>query len=151
VFVAENNGWSFSSRTEWLFPEARMSRVWRGFDIPVHEMDGNDPEAVTARMDDAVARARAGEGPSVLEGLTYRMDPHIYWDREDYRTPDEAAAWADRDPIARTAARLLALGVDDERLTAVEESVGDELDDAFAAVGDAAAPAWTGTEAGMVR
>jgi TPP-dependent pyruvate/acetoin dehydrogenase alpha subunit len=87
VYIAENNGWSFSSRTEWLFPQGRMSRVWRGFDIPVHEFDGNDPEVVYETVSRAIVRARDGDGPSVLEGLTYRLDPHIWYDKAGYQPP----------------------------------------------------------------
>lgn len=142
VFVAENNGWSFSSRTEWLFPESRMSRVWRGFEIPVEEVDGNDAEAVMRRVDEALGRARAGRGPSVLEGLTYRIDPHIYWDEDRYRSAEEISAWAARDPLARSRARLEELGLSAAELEAVETSAGAELDAAFQAAERAPDPVW---------
>jgi TPP-dependent pyruvate/acetoin dehydrogenase alpha subunit len=140
VFVAENNGWSFTSRTEWLYPEGRMSRVWRGFEIPVREFDGNDAETVYAEVGTAVEAARAGEGPSVLEGLTYRVDPHIWWDDATYQPADEIEQWREQDPVARARRRLEELGVAAAALEAVAEQAGAEVEAAFAAV-DAALPA----------
>ena len=46
VFIAENNGWSFTSRTEWPYPGGRMSSVWEGF-VPTHVVDGNDADQCT--------------------------------------------------------------------------------------------------------
>ena len=109
IYIAEHNGWSVSSRTEWLYPEGRMSRVWRGFDIPVDVIDGNDPEAIFATVSRAVAHARAGAGPTVIEGLTYRIEPHIWTDKAAYQPDAEIAEWrrrdpsrARQDPVART-------------------------------------------------
>ena len=109
VLVAENNGWSISSRTETLYPKGRMSSVWRGFDIPVEVIDGNDAFAVYEACDRAVQRARRGEGPSVIEGLTYRIDPHrpVIDNHLLYRTADEIAEWRMRDPLPRMREALL--------------------------------------------
>jgi pyruvate dehydrogenase E1 component alpha subunit len=107
VLVAENNGFSVSSRTGSLYPRGRMSAVWRGFGIPVAEVDGNDAEEVWSAVSDAVGHAREGRGPAIVEGLTYRVAPHIPGDREaEYREPWEARGWARRDPLAGLAARL---------------------------------------------
>jgi len=145
IYIAENNGWSFSSRTEWLFPEGRMSRVWRGFEIPVEVIDGNDAEAVFAAVSQAVARARAGEGPSVIEALTYRLEPHIWRDRAAYQPADEIAAWRERDPIPRAARRLRELGVSQEEVDAIERSAEDEVKRTFAAVEAAPTATWPET------
>src|SRR5260370_35660709 len=111
IFIAENNGWSVSSRTEWLYPKSRMSGVWRGFEIPVSVVDGNDAEAIYAEVGSAVQRARQGLGPAVIEGLTYRVDPHIWWDDAAYQSPDEIAMWREKDPIRHLEARLIESGV----------------------------------------
>ena len=142
IYLAENNGWSFSSRTEWLFPEGRMSRVWRGFEIPVEVIDGNDAEAVFASVSRAADRARAGEGPSVIEALTYRLEPHIWRDRAGYQPADEIAAWRERDPIPRAARRLAELGVSQSELEAMARSAEDEVERTFAAVEAAPDAAW---------
>jgi TPP-dependent pyruvate/acetoin dehydrogenase alpha subunit len=144
VFVAENNGWSFSSRTDWLYPEGRMAKVWRGFDIPVREIDGNDAEAVIATVGEAVRRARTGEGPSVIEALTYRVSPHIWWDQEDYRDASEVEDWKERDPLPRLRRRLEELGVPAARFAELRAEVHDTLDAAFADLATAAPATWPG-------
>ena len=142
VLVAENNGWSFSSRTDWLYPKGLMSRVWRGFDIPVAEIDGNDCDAVHGAVADAVALARGGGGPSVIEALTYRMDPHIWWDSADYQPADEIALWRTRDPVSRARSRLACLGVPGSVCDAVEAEADTIVEEAFAAVARAEAASW---------
>jgi pyruvate dehydrogenase E1 component alpha subunit len=142
VFVAENNGWSFSSRTEWLFPEGRMSRVWRGFEIPVQVVDGNDLEAVYGEISTAVERARSGQGPSVVEGLTYRLDPHIWWDDAAYQPTQEIEQWRTSDPVARTRERLLATGASVEEVEVTERDAREVVADAFAQVAEARDADW---------
>jgi 2-oxoisovalerate dehydrogenase E1 component len=142
VFIAENNGWSFSSRTEWLFPNGRMSRVWRGFDIPVEEFDGNDPETVYSTVSQALAQARDGEGPSVLEGMTYRLDPHIWFDDAAYQPEDEIKRRRSQDPVTRSRAALLERGVAESRITEVEAMAEKEVAVAFDAAEAAPLATW---------
>jgi TPP-dependent pyruvate/acetoin dehydrogenase alpha subunit len=140
IYIAEHNGWSVSSRTEWLYPEGRMSRVWRGFDIPVDVIDGNDPEAIFATVSRAVAHARAGAGPTVIEGLTYRIEPHIWTDKAAYQPDAEIAEWRQRDPLARAKTRLLELGMRADAITLIETEAQEDVEQAFfglAAVPDA--------------
>ena len=142
IYIAENNGWSVSSRTEWLYPQSRMSRVWRGFEIPVSVIDGNDVEAVYDAVSTAVERARGGFGPSVIEGMTYRVDPHIWWDDAAYQSPDEIAMWREKDPIHQFESRLLEIGVPKDQLERTDEDSRREVDEVFAAVESAKSPAW---------
>jgi TPP-dependent pyruvate/acetoin dehydrogenase alpha subunit len=141
VFVAENNGWSFTSRTEWLFPSSQMSDVWRGF-VPVEVVDGNDTDAVWNAVSSAVERARAGAGPAVVEGMTYRVDPHIWFDQADYQPAAEIAQWRERDPVARSRTRLAELGVDDPTVDAVRARAEQEVASAFAAVSASEDATW---------
>lgn len=107
VLVAENNGYSISSRTDQLYPGGRMSAVWRGFGIPVREVDGNDAEAVWMTVADAARHARAGQGPTVVEGITYRVPPHIPGDVDtSYREAWQVEKWRRRDPVELYAAVL---------------------------------------------
>ncbi len=69
-------------------------------------MDGNDPLAVLDAVGTAAERARQGEGPTLIEGLTYRWKGHSKSDRQLYRTRDEVKAWQAKDPIPRFAALL---------------------------------------------
>jgi TPP-dependent pyruvate/acetoin dehydrogenase alpha subunit len=142
IYVAENNGWSFSTRTEWLYPEGRMSRVWRGFEIPVEVIDGNDAEEVFETVSRAVARARAGQGPSVIEALTYRIEPHIWRDKAAYQPADEITSWRQRDPITRAARRLLEFGMNQNEIDAIACWAEDELQRTIAVVEAAPDAAW---------
>jgi TPP-dependent pyruvate/acetoin dehydrogenase alpha subunit len=142
VYIAENNGWSVQSRTEWLYPGGRMTRAWRGFDIPVEEFDGNDAVTVHDTVAAAVARARAGDGPSVLEGITFRMAPHIWWDDASYVPEEELERWRERDPLRLAAERLRALGVGSDELAAAEGAAREEVEAAFAAVDAAPDATW---------
>jgi pyruvate dehydrogenase E1 component alpha subunit len=87
--------------------------------VPGSVVDGNDLFAVHVVMADAVARARAGEGPTLVEALTYRLGAHNTADDPSrYRDADEVVRWADRDPIARVQAYLSRKGRWDESAAA---------------------------------
>lgn len=142
ILIAENNGWSVASRTEWLYPQGRMSNVWRGFDIPVEVIDGNDPETVYDASARAIERARRGDGPTVLEGLTYRIDPHSYKDKAAYQPKEEIELWRKKDPIARARDRLVALGISSPRLAEIEEAARDQVDGALLTAHQAPPATW---------
>lgn len=101
VFFAQNNQWAIS------VPFSVQSRVplalrSRGWGIPSARIDGNDALASLAATRMALDRARAGEGPFFIEAVTYRSGPHTTSDDPTrYRTSDEEARWAERDPILR--------------------------------------------------
>jgi pyruvate dehydrogenase E1 component alpha subunit len=114
VLVAENNGFSVSTRTEDMFPGGRIMGVWKGFDIPVVTVDGNDAAAVYQEVAAAVAGARSGGGPAIVEGLTYRIDPHIpiVDDPTRYRSGAEETRWRERDPLPAYRAALTDGGIE---------------------------------------
>ncbi|HZU55265.1 MAG TPA: thiamine pyrophosphate-dependent dehydrogenase E1 component subunit alpha [Actinocrinis sp.] len=108
VFVCENNGFATSTRTEDAVAGTITGRG-AAFGIPAHTVDGMDPEAVYAAAAEAVSRARAGGGPSLLECVTYRVDAHHtfeYAARPRYRSADEVQAARARDPLEIQGARL---------------------------------------------
>ena len=112
IYLAENNGFSVSSRTEEVYAPGNMSDMWRGFDIPVLRFDGNDMFAVAEAVENAVSRAREGKGPSVLEGITYRISEHIpFEDHYAYREEAEIEEWREKDPIARAQKSLIGMGI----------------------------------------
>ena len=84
-------------------------------------VDGNDVDAVYEVAVRAYERARAGEGPSLIEALTYRHGGHSRADPAKYRPDDEVAAWLKRDPIPRYRDRLMEAGAGAERLDQIEE------------------------------
>ena len=132
VFFCENNGYAEFSPTATQHG-APLARRAAGYGLPFVAVDGNDVVATAAAMTEAVAAARSGRGPTVIEATTYRWHGHYEGDPERYRTPEEVAEWEARDPIGRHEALLRRLGADDDRLKAVAAVVAAELDEAVAA------------------
>ena len=129
VFFCQNNHWAISEPVR-VQSTVELAERAGGFGIPSLRVDGNDVLAVAAAMTVALARARAGEGPTFIEAVTYRMGPHTTADDPTrYRDADELAAWGARDPIARLAAHLRDLGALD---AAVEARIAAESDAAAA-------------------
>ena len=123
VFVCENNQYMeytpIGAVTAVARPAADRASAYGLDDIVV---DGNDVEAVYDVATTAIARARAGDGPSLIEALTYRHGGHSRADPGTYRPDDEVAAWKARDPIPAFRARLEASGVEAGALDAIDEA-----------------------------
>jgi pyruvate dehydrogenase E1 component alpha subunit len=85
------------------------------YSIPGVTVDGNDFSAVTEAVDTAVARARAGEGPTLVENLTYRWRGHSKSDRNRYRTKEEISEWMELDPIRQMIELLVSHKIISER------------------------------------
>jgi pyruvate dehydrogenase E1 component alpha subunit len=124
VFVCENNRYMEYTPIEAVTavprPAADRAAAYGLDDIVV---DGNDVEAVYEVAGAAIARARAGDGPSLIEALTYRHGGHSRADPGKYRPDDEVAAWKARDPIPAFRARLESAGVDAAALDAIDAEV----------------------------
>jgi pyruvate dehydrogenase E1 component alpha subunit len=122
VFVCENNQYmeytAIGAVTAVARPAADRASAYGLEPIVV---DGNDVEAVFEVASHAIARARAGDGPSLVEAVTYRHGGHSRADPGKYRPDDEVEAWMARDPIPAQRSRLLAAGVDEATLDAVDE------------------------------
>jgi pyruvate dehydrogenase E1 component alpha subunit len=114
VFVCENNKYGMSTSVERSTAVARISERASGYSMPGVTVDGNDFSAVAEAVHQAVARARAGEGPSLVENLTYRWRGHSKSDRNRYRTKEEIEEWMAGDPIQRFQKELIAHGILDE-------------------------------------
>jgi pyruvate dehydrogenase E1 component alpha subunit len=107
VFVCENNKYGMSTSTERSTAVKNIAERAAAYAMPGVTVDGNDFSAVIEAVDAAVARARAGEGPSLVENLTYRWRGHSKSDRNRYRTKDEINEWMGRDPIPTMAKMLM--------------------------------------------
>lgn len=108
VFVCENNGYATTLTVEAGVAGSIPGRA-DAFGMPARTVDGQDPEAVHAVAAEAVDRARAGGGPSLVECTTYRFDAHHTFEhrtRVSYRSVDEVAAGMARDPVDLQGARL---------------------------------------------
>jgi len=121
VFVCENNRYMeytpISSVTAVPRPAADRASAYGLEPIVV---DGNDPDAMYATAQTAISRARDGDGPSLIEALTYRHGGHSRADPGKYRPDEEVKAWLARDPLPAYRARLLERGTDEAALAAIE-------------------------------
>jgi pyruvate dehydrogenase E1 component subunit alpha len=102
VFLCRNNGWALSCPTERQTGSETFAEKGIAYGIPSVRVDGNDILAVVKVTSDAVARAARGEGPTLIEALTYRMSAHSTDDdSRAYRSEGGLEAWKELDPLAR--------------------------------------------------
>ena len=99
IFVCENNGYAMGTSVERTTIQTDIYKLGLPYGIPSQAVDGMDPAAVHVAMDEAVQRARRGEGPTFLEMRTYRYKGHSMSDPQKYRTKEEVAEWMEQDPI----------------------------------------------------
>lgn len=131
VFVCENNKYGMSMSTERSTAVPRIAQRAQAYSMPGVTVDGNDFKAVAEAAETAMARARAGQGPTLIENLTYRHRGHSKSDRNRYRTKEEIEQWISEDPIGRFEAELQQLGVIDAAgIAALVESVRIEVEQA---------------------
>ncbi|MEN4100254.1 MAG: thiamine pyrophosphate-dependent dehydrogenase E1 component subunit alpha, partial [Anaerolineaceae bacterium] len=114
VFLIENNQYGMSMAIDRSANVERLSMRACSYNIPGITVDGNDVLSLYDVLLPAVESARRGEGPSLIEAVTYRWRGHSKSDRQLYRTRDELKEWQARDPIPRFAAHLVAAGFLDE-------------------------------------
>ncbi len=141
VFVCENNGWASTTRSQEALAQPHVATRAAAFGMRTAEVDGNDVFAVHAAAADAVARARRGEGPTLIEARTFRLRGHYVGDPTSYYDKDELAAWTAQDPLELAALRLTAAGMlaDSARLE-IDRLAGEEIDAAVDAARDAPEP-----------
>ena len=107
IFCVENNQFASTTRTSYACSVEEISTRAAGYNMPGVSVDANDILAVRKAATKAVARARKGEGPTLLENKTYRIKGHFEGDPQKYRNKDEIASWQDKlDPINRFAKAL---------------------------------------------
>jgi acetoin:2,6-dichlorophenolindophenol oxidoreductase subunit alpha len=133
VFVCENNLYASHMALFERRAADNLHQIADFYAIPGIRLDGNDVEGVRKAAMEAVARARDGDGPSLLECRTYRWRGHVgpRWDMDvGVKRKDELDEWIARCPISLAERRLLASGSDDKELAAVREWAGRELAEA---------------------
>ncbi|MCI0921006.1 pyruvate dehydrogenase (acetyl-transferring) E1 component subunit alpha [Sphingobacterium rhinopitheci] len=124
IFVCENNGYAMGTSVKRTTNMQDIYKIGLGFDMPSMPVDGMDPAAVHNAMDEAVQRARAGEGPTFLEIRTYRYKGHSMSDPAKYRTKEELEEYKGRDPLLSTKHAILENKyADDAWFAAVEAEV----------------------------
>ncbi|OED36084.1 pyruvate dehydrogenase (acetyl-transferring) E1 component subunit alpha [Chromatiales bacterium (ex Bugula neritina AB1)] len=111
VCVIEDNAWGISVAKDASTAISNNSDRAGAYGIPGKRIEGNDPYAIYAAAGEAIARARAGEGPSLLEVDTYRLAGHFMGDAEGYRPEGEKDGLFEKDPIPKMRAKMLVDGV----------------------------------------
>jgi pyruvate dehydrogenase E1 component alpha subunit len=141
VFVCENNQYGMSTSMERSTAVKRVAERASAYAMHGVTVDGNDFSAVAEAIDAAVSRARKGEGPSLVENLTYRWRGHSKSDRNRYRTKEEIAEWQARDPIRRMADMLVDHGIlSEDDVAAIEVEAERVIEGAITFAKDSPSP-----------
>jgi len=133
IYVCENNGYGELTAAHKTMAVEQVADRAAGYGIPGVTVDGQDVLAVHEAVGEAVARARRGEGPSLVETMTYRFDNHAIGIRiENYRDPAEIEHWrTQRDPLVLFRDALGERGIDGDELDVIDKEVEAELDEAL--------------------
>ena len=133
VYVCENNLYAASTPVSLTFKVENIADRAAAYGLPGVIIDGNDVMAVYEASRAAIARARAGGGPTLIECKTYRLCGHSRSDPRTYRSKEEEAEWQQLDPIPRFGQQLVTRGLcTPERLQELEQAVEQTLDEAIA-------------------
>ncbi len=130
IFVLENNQYAVSTPIRDSARVAHLSSRAAGYGIPGVTVDGNDAAIVYGAMQEPVRRARAGEGPTLVECMTFRHGGHHVNDPGLYLPADELARWKARDPLILLRGRLARVGVDEATIARIDERVERLLEEA---------------------
>ena len=132
VFVCENNQYAMSLSVKRGFATERISDRAAGYGMPGGTVDGMELDEVHEVASEAVERARGGEGPTLIEAVTYRYLGHSKSDANLYRTRDEIVQWREQDPIGRLAMKLEEEGVlQSDEWQSMERSAKEEIEESF--------------------
>ncbi len=133
IFICENNRYAVSMPIEKAIAIEHISQRAAAYGMPGTTIDGNDVLAVYNQACKGVARARAGDGPSLIECETYRQRGHSRFEPATYRPKEEVEAWLAKDPIPRFRALLEAEGIlSAEEARSIEATVLQSIEDAIA-------------------
>ncbi|PPS40695.1 pyruvate dehydrogenase (acetyl-transferring) E1 component subunit alpha [Chroococcidiopsis sp. TS-821] len=131
IYVVENNKWAIGMAHERATSQPEIYKKASVFGMVGVEVDGMDVLAVRQVAQEAVARARAGEGPTLIEALTYRFRGHSLADPDELRSKDEKEFWFARDPIKKLAAYLTEQNLASQaELKQIEQKIAQEIDEA---------------------
>jgi len=144
IYLCENNGYAVTVPAEKAISVRNISERAKAYDIPGVTVDGQDAIAVYEVVSEAVKRARAGQGPSLVEAKTYRFRHHAegpFFDNLNYRSEEELMRWKGRDPLVILRTRLLENGTLTEADAAqIEREVQDEVQAAITFARESAYP-----------
>jgi pyruvate dehydrogenase E1 component alpha subunit len=130
IFVIENNGYAMGTSVQRTSNVHDLYTLGEAYDMPSEPVDAMNVEAVHDAVERAAERARAGEGPSLLEFRTYRYKGHSMSDPQKYRTKDEVEEYKQRDPIEQVRATILNKKIATEKdLEAIEAKVNAQVEE----------------------
>jgi pyruvate dehydrogenase E1 component alpha subunit len=133
VFVCQNNRYAEHTKFEDGTAIDQIAKRAASYSMPGIHVDGNDPVAMYHAAREAIERARRGEGPTLIEAMTFRFHGHVLGDDDSYMDKGEKARWMEQDPVPRFRAWLIAEGHAAEAdLAAIEESIEKDIDEAVA-------------------
>ena len=131
IFICENNFYGMGTMVQNAICQEELYRFAEPYKMPGVRVDGMDVLEVYTAVTEAVARAREGDGPSLIEAVTYRFRGHSMSDPAEYRSKREERIWQERDPIKNLRRRLLhEQRATDAKLAQVDEEVSATIDDA---------------------
>jgi len=133
IFVCQNNQYAISTPRERQSRSKTLAQKALAYGVPGIQVDGNDVLAVHAAATEAIDRARGGDGPTMIECVTYRMSVHTTADDPSvYREEEEVETWRERDPIPRFQKYLRSRDlISDDDIDALEEEIAEEIDEAW--------------------
>lgn len=128
IYCLVNNQYAVSTPYRESHPQEQLAMWADGYCVPNEVIDGNDIEAVIPAVERAAARARARQGPTLIEFMTYRWQGHFSGDPGAYRPEGELEHWKTKDPLKITRARLLTEhGVEEKELAAIQSRVDTKI------------------------
>jgi pyruvate dehydrogenase E1 component alpha subunit len=135
IFICQNNQWAISVPRERQTRSDTLAEKALAYGMPATQVDGNDLLAVYAAAHEAIERARAGDGPTMIECVTYRMEVHTTADDpKRYRDQDEVDDWTKRDPLPRFESYLKEKSLlDDGKIEALGREIEGEIDEVWKA------------------
>ena len=132
IFICNNNGYAYSTPTDRQYAVRSLAERGPAYGMPGAEVDGNDVMAVYAAVQEAIARAREGEGPSFIECKTFRMTGHSAHDAAEYVPKELFKEWETKDPIVRLEQNLLSRRwLAEKDLRDMEARINIEIDEAI--------------------
>ncbi|MBP1925915.1 pyruvate dehydrogenase E1 component alpha subunit [Sedimentibacter acidaminivorans] len=131
VFLCENNNYGVSVNIHSVTNTDNISVRAKAYDIPGVTVDGNNPLTVYEAIKEAVEYAREGNGPSIVECMTWRMRGHYEGDPASYRSKEVTEEWAKKDPINNFRVYLLNEGIEEQEIVEIENHMDKEIEDAL--------------------
>lgn len=132
VYICQNNLWAESVSAEQQAGIEHFSDRAKAYGFPGITIDGNDVVVVHKTAGEAIARARVGEGPTLIECMTYRWYGHSEIDPADYRTQEELDKWKKKDPVPTAEKLLMDLGIlTTQKREALVDEINQEIDEAI--------------------